>query len=94
MLTQIEGPTFEPDAEDDRDFTFDEWLILTPSLPGCLALQWKDSRTLLSGSCGMAWKKMKRTWVLYMLLIVEFLLLVSAEWAAALVKVIAQFLIN
>lgn len=28
MLTQIEGPTFELDAEDDRDFTFDEWLNL------------------------------------------------------------------
>jgi hypothetical protein len=28
MLTQIEGPTFELDTEDDRDFTLDEWLNL------------------------------------------------------------------
>ncbi len=28
MLTLIEGPTFELDAEDDRAFTLDEWLNL------------------------------------------------------------------
>jgi hypothetical protein len=30
MLTQIEGPTFELDAEDDREYTLEEWLNLNP----------------------------------------------------------------